>query len=226
MSLEDQGIPAAEQWPQLRAHLTGAGAGQTSAEKAASGAFAAGAARLLGLECEDQYDNEVTTFYCRWSGKVIGYLLNMGTDPGLAEEITDDAFLAARRRWAKIRTYERPEAYIFKIARNERSKRQAIRDKQANELCSDPSGSIRGNAADPCEFIADRAAVRGALQQLPPTLREAVTLRHIEDLAIATVADIMRITPGAVKRYTFEGLQRLRELLADFHHPGQEGGDQ
>ena len=65
--------------------------------------------------------------------------------------------------------------------------------------------------------------MRWALQELRPTLREAVILRHIEDLAVAAGADIMRVTQGAVKRYTFEGLQRLRALLADFHHPGQEG---
>jgi DNA-directed RNA polymerase specialized sigma24 family protein len=76
----------------------------------------------IDLSPEDFYDGEASDLYRKWVGRVQGFLINMGCDRGLAEEITDDAFMGARRRWAYVRTLEAPEGYVFKIARNERSK--------------------------------------------------------------------------------------------------------
>src|SRR5260370_657996 len=83
---------------------------------------------MVLMSSDEEYDDQVTVLYRRYAGRVQGYLINMGCDRGLAEEITDDAFLAARRRWARVRTLDQPEGYVFKIARNERSKRQKVHD--------------------------------------------------------------------------------------------------
>jgi hypothetical protein len=54
--------------------------------------------------------------------------------------------------------------------------------------------------------------VRRALQKLPVRQREAVTLRDAIGLSEAAAAEIMEVSVGAVKRYTFEGQQSLRQL--------------
>src|SRR5260370_9322791 len=89
---------------------------------------------MVLMSSDEEYDDQVTVLYRRYAGRVQGYLINMGCDRGLAEEITDDAFLAARRRWARVRTLDEPEAYGFKIARNERSKRPNGTDCRAKDL--------------------------------------------------------------------------------------------
>ena len=177
------------------------------------------------MSVEDDYDGEVTAFYRKHAGQVHGYLINMGTDRGLAEEITDDAFLAARRYWYRVRSLDRPEAYIFKIARNERSKRQKGHKFRATQLCPEPPEPLGHAPGDLGQGVGDRVVLQQALRDLPPSLREVIILRFIEDVSVEITAEIMSISPGAVKRYTFEGRQRLHAMLADFRDTGGERTD-
>src|SRR6266540_1928766 len=71
------------------------------------------------MSLDDDYDEEVRKLYQRHAGRIRGYLRNLGTDPDLAAQFTNDGFLAARRQWAKIRNYGRPESYVYKVARNQ-----------------------------------------------------------------------------------------------------------
>jgi RNA polymerase sigma factor (sigma-70 family) len=171
---------------------------------------------------EEEYDEEVAALYRKSARKVQTFLCSMGCDRGLAEEITDDAFLGARRRWAHVRSLEQPEGYVFVIARNERRRRQKKHDDQARDLHPDLQGTAWEVGYDPAQQVADSAAIRQALRRLPPTQREAVCLRHIADLSEAGTAEIMKVSVGAVKRYASEGRQALRELLAEFR--GRRGG--
>jgi RNA polymerase sigma factor (sigma-70 family) len=175
------------------------------------------------MSLEEDFDDEVAALFRKWAGRVQGFLINMGADPGLAEEITDDAFLGARRRWAHVRTFDKPEGYVFKIASNERCKRQKKHDNNAKDLHPEPPPP-RDADDDPAQEVVDRAAVRQALQRLPDSLREAVTLRDIEGLSESATAEIMAVSTGSVKRYTSEGRHKLRLLLAEFR-ARQEGND-
>jgi RNA polymerase sigma factor (sigma-70 family) len=180
---------------------------------------------LTLISLEEEHDDEISALYRKCAGRVQAFLINIGCDRGLAEEITNDAFLGARRRWPYVRTLQEPEGYVFKIARNERSKRQKKHDGHAKDLHPNPSGALRDVDDDPAQDIADRAVVRKALDQLPPSQREAVTLRHVVGLSEAATAAVMGVSAGSVKRYTSEGRQKLRLLLAEFRGR-REGNDQ
>lgn len=175
------------------------------------------------MNSEEDYDDEITALYRKSLRKVLAFLVNTGCDRGLAEEITDDAFEGARRYWAYVRTLEEPEGYVFKIARNERSKRQKKHDNRAKELHPDPREEVRGADDDFAQEVADRVVIWQALQRLPPQMREAVVLRDIGDLSEAATAEIMDISIGSVKRYTSVGRARLRLLLDEFQ--ARRGGN-
>lgn len=66
---------------------------------------------------------------------------------------------------------------------------------------------------DPADVTAEQDAVRRALDGLAPRERACVVLRHLDDLSVAETADVLGISPGAVKRYTSEGLSRLEARL-------------
>jgi RNA polymerase sigma factor (sigma-70 family) len=171
---------------------------------------------------EEEYDDQVTVLYRQYAGRVQGFLIDMGCDRGLAEEITDDAFLAARRRWVHVRNLDEPQGYVFKIARNERSKRQREHDCRAKDLYLDPYEVPRAAGDDLAQIVADRIVVRQALRQLPARQREAVTLRAVAGLSEAATAQAMGVSVGSVKRYASEGRQGLRRLLAEYRRQ-QEG---
>jgi RNA polymerase sigma factor (sigma-70 family) len=61
--------------------------------------------------------------------------------------------------------------------------------------------------------VADAQMLRDALAALSPREREAVVIRMQYQLSVAEAAEVMQLSAGAVKRYTFDGLHRLRERL-------------
>jgi RNA polymerase sigma factor (sigma-70 family) len=171
------------------------------------------------MSLEEEYDDQVAVLYRSYAGRVQGFLISTGCDPGLAEEITNDAFLAARRRWVQVGSFDEPAGYVFKVARNERGKRQKEHDCLAKDLHPDPP---RAAGDDLAQLVADRIVVRQALRQLPARQREAVTLRAVAGLSEAATAQAMGVSVGSVKRYASEGRQELRRLLADYRRQ-QEG---
>jgi RNA polymerase sigma-70 factor, ECF subfamily len=58
-----------------------------------------------------------------------------------------------------------------------------------------------------------RQWVRGALDQMPPRDREVLVLRYLEMLSNKEIADVLRITEGAVKVRHLRALERLRSRL-------------
>ena len=69
--------------------------------------------------------------------------------------------------------------------------------------------------ASPELEVAERAALAGALGQLPPAQRRALILRYFEDLSEADTARLLGCGVGTVKSSTSRGLARLREVLAE-----------
>jgi RNA polymerase sigma-70 factor (ECF subfamily) len=65
-----------------------------------------------------------------------------------------------------------------------------------------------------------RQRVRQALSRLAEPDREVLVLRHLEGLGVADTAEVLRISPGAVKLRHLRALERLRALLGEV----QKGG--
>ncbi len=59
-----------------------------------------------------------------------------------------------------------------------------------------------------------RLTLVAALRRLPPRSRAVVVLRYLEDHNIDSVAELMGVTPAAVKSLNARGLAQLRELLS------------
>jgi DNA-directed RNA polymerase specialized sigma24 family protein len=64
-------------------------------------------------------DEEVTTFFIAHRNELCGYLIRVcGCPEHEADDITQDAFLAVREQWGHVRGYEKPKAYLYKVAVN------------------------------------------------------------------------------------------------------------
>lgn len=68
------------------------------------------------------------------------------------------------------------------------------------------------------ETDSDRYGLLEALGQLPPGMRAAVVLRHVEGLSTEETAAALRCSTGNVKSQTARGLARLRDLVGDLDH--------
>ena len=162
-----------------------------------------------------------------------------GVDP---DDLVQDVFLRVIRILASLRITERPEAWLFQIARN------ALRDSLRVRLRRDG----RTDALDidlPAEpdAAAERAAeaelapcLTAMIDRLPEPYRTAITLTSLHGVTQADAARQVGISISGMKSRVQRGRDQLRQMLvtccaiavdvrggvADFHprEPGACGG--
>jgi RNA polymerase sigma-70 factor, ECF subfamily len=131
-------------------------------------------------------------------------------DGGLAEEIAQESLIRACARWSKVRTMNSPEGWVFRVAFNLANShfRRARIERRARERLTAAS---RRPVEQVDERVSTGVAVRRAVGSLPPRQRAAVVLRHLLDVPVADVAEVMGTSEGAVKALTHRGVSALRE---------------
>ncbi len=129
-------------------------------------------------------------------------------DDALASEAVDEAFTRALHRWHAVGTFEEPEAWIYRTARNWANSRfrRRSRDRRFAAKIARPD-SIEHDTPDP--------ELAHALGQLPADQRNVLVLRYYLDWTIEAAADALEISPGTVKSRTSRALNELNRLLGD-----------
>jgi RNA polymerase sigma-70 factor (ECF subfamily) len=129
-------------------------------------------------------------------------------DHARAEELTQEAFTRACRHWRRVRTLDRPVAWVYVVATNE-ARRSWRRERRAQSNVSMPPVSVD----DATGALTTALDVRAALAQLTDRQRAAVVLRYLADLPIAEIAEVMGCAPGTVKATLHQALAHLRVEL-------------
>ena len=130
-----------------------------------------------------------------------------------AEEVAQDTFLRAYRAlitYAPDRVRDlKQRAWLHQIAVNVvRNRKRGLRPHLV-EL----NGSEPDHGAGPEEDVMRRAEMDDLAARvacLPPRYREAVVLRHVQDLSYAEAADALGQPVGTVKANVHRGLKLLR----------------
>jgi len=78
-----------------------------------------------------------------------------------------------------------------------------------------PSPSAADGVADRIDADALRGHLNGAMSVLPPSQREAVELRVIEELAYPAIAGRLDCTEPTARKRVSQGLQKLRKQLEE-----------
>lgn len=128
-------------------------------------------------------------------------------DRAVAEELTQDAFVKLLGSWSTVSAYERPEAWVRKVA-----VRMALRHLSRER--SRPVREMRAYAvpAPPADPDPDVAA---AVRQLAPMQRAAVVLHYFEDRPVAEIADVLRVSESTVKQHLYRARARLAQALGE-----------
>jgi RNA polymerase sigma-70 factor, ECF subfamily len=130
-----------------------------------------------------------TAFYEDALPAVYGYLLaRVAGDAATAEELTQEAFVAAVSELRKGRAVEHPRAWVVGIARHKLLDhlRRAAREERALGRASEHEPIDESLLEPEAHDHAPRA--RAALAVLPAAQRAALVLRHLEGLSPAEVA--------------------------------------
>ena len=125
----------------------------------------------------------------------------------VADDVAQEAMLAAYRRWRQVSDLEHPEAWVRRACSNlavSQYRRRLVELRAVARLASRPQ-QLPMEAADD-EFWA---AVRG----LPKRQAQVSALRYLYQLDVADIARTLEITEGSVKQHLSRARVRLvREL--------------
>ena len=125
----------------------------------------------------------------------------------LADDIAQEAMLAAYRRWRHVGDLEHPEAWVRGTCGNlavSQYRRKLVELRAVARLSNRPQPPALEPADD-----AFWAAVRG----LPKRQAQVAALRYLYELDVADIARTLDITEGSVKQHLSRARARLgREL--------------
>ena len=153
---------------------------------------------------------------------VYSVALRLTTTQADAEDLAADAFLRAYRALrgydaARIREL-RVRPWLLTILRNtaRNAARDAARRPGPPPAFAPPEQAVAGPG--PEQRVESDLAQREwglLLRGLPEAQRVAVVLRHVEDLPISEIAQVLGCREGTAKSHVSRGLARLRSLLAN-----------
>ena len=140
-------------------------------------------------------------------------LLRLAGERELALDLAQDTFVKAFQAMPSFRAGAAMRPWLFKIANNlfldHVRKRQPASLEELAEAGEDPG------AEDPqLTRLGEGLDLAQALAQLPVTWRQALVLRHDDDMTYDQIADVLSVPIGTVKTWLYRGRERLKELLA------------
>lgn len=165
--------------------------------------------------------------YDRYSTLVYSVSLRVLHDQGLAEDMTQEVFL---RLWRRPRLYDpsrgRFVSWLMSVARNRaideqrrRSRRLREEDADAEAIDSVQSSDRFDDPAAVATLGDERAAVRAAVEQLPPAQRQVIELAYFAGLTQAEIAAETETPLGTVKTRVRLAMRKLRDAMEQMRTP-------
>jgi len=147
-------------------------------------------------------------FYERTYDVAYRTALGIVRDPGLAADVTQDAYVSAYRNRDRFRGEAPSGAWLHRIVVNEAL--SAMRRRRATGRDADLTPLL---VPDDVPEAMSRLALLDALDRLAPRQRAAVILRYYHDYDYATIAQILGTTSTNVGARLTRALDRRRVAL-------------
>jgi RNA polymerase sigma factor (sigma-70 family) len=150
-----------------------------------------------------QRDEAFEMFFLAEHGSVLRTVQLILGDRQAAEDATQEAFYRLLVHWRKVSQYERPGAWVRRVAIRIAVRARGAR--RSDEIETDHNGIES----------AMRVDLQRALKQLSAAQRAAVVLFYYEDRSVAEVASLMETSEGTVKTHLHRARKHLAEALGE-----------
>ena len=157
-------------------------------------------------------DDDFEDFYQANYPRLVGQLTVVTGSLEDAEDAVQEAFARASTRWARLRAYDAPEAWVRRVALNLATSGLRRARRQRTVLAR-----LGASTAEPAP-TTDRLAIDAGLRRLPLRHRQVLVLHYGADLPVEQVARQLRVPPGTVK----SRLARARAALGAYLEEAQE----
>lgn len=149
---------------------------------------------------------EFEDFYRRERNRLYRALALTLRDADLAREAVDEAMVRAYTRWRKIRDYDNPAGWVYRVSLNWATSR--LRRRRRSVTVADV-----GDRAGAPEPEASDARLAQAMAVLPEQQRAVVVLRFHLDWSLERIAVALDVPVGTVKSRLHRALAALRDTL-------------
>ncbi len=154
----------------------------------------------------ERFTPDYTTFYRAELRSLVALSAAIaGTDR--AEEIAQEAMLRAHREWDRIARYDKPGAWVRRVAINLATSARRRRSSERRAL--ERAGARRQLENPPPEVDEFWSLVR----RLPHRQAAAVALHYLEDLSISDIADAHGCAEGTAKAHLHQAPRTLAKHL-------------
>lgn len=169
-------------------------------------------------------DDALNDLMERHAAAVFHFLCRMLANEDDANDLAQETFVRVFRSKDSFRLDQRFATWLFTIAGNLARNHIRWRTRHPNiSLNAEPEPdqhSLMDTLASEAPHAGDQtlatersAAVRAAVNRLPPDLREAIVLCEWEELSVAEAAVVAETTPKAVESRLYRARQLLRDEL-------------
>lgn len=147
------------------------------------------------------------SFYRREVRSVVGLAYVLSGSGSAAEDLAQEAFVAAYRQWDRIAGFDDPGAWVRRVVANRSvsAYRRRISELKAVLRLGSP------RVFEVTEFPSESAHVWKEVRRLPKRQAQAVVLRHVDGRSIGEIAVILECSENTVKTH----LRRAKEKLTD-----------
>jgi RNA polymerase sigma-70 factor, ECF subfamily len=142
--------------------------------------------------------------YAAYAGRLRGFLLRLGRDPHLADDLLQQAFLRLAEQGPELRPDSDLRAWLFTVARNAYAshfRKMRTTDEGALEALASPPPDVEARL-----LLGD---VESALGRLRPDDREVLLLVGVEGLDHAVVATMLGLQGAALRQRLARARSRL-----------------
>jgi RNA polymerase sigma-70 factor (sigma-E family) len=146
--------------------------------------------------------------------RLVGLARLLVDDPGQAEEVVQEAFVALHRNWHQLREPGAAPVWLRRAVVN--GSRGSLRKRataRRHMRVVEPSLSVGPD--EQAVLVGEHAAVAAALRVLPDRQRACLALRFYDDLTEAQIAEALGISAGSVKTHVHRGIASLAAALED-----------
>ena len=126
----------------------------------------------------------------------------------VAEELAQDAFVAAYRRWPLVSAYDQPGAWVRRVATNaavSALRRRSVELKGLARLSRQRWQAV--------EIPEEDQQLWAALRELPKRQAQVLALVVVDDLSVAEVARVLEVGEETVRTHLRRGRAALAERL-------------
>lgn len=156
------------------------------------------------------------SFYRREFNEVVGLAFALSGSRLGAEDLAQEAFIAAHKKWDRISGYDKPGAWVRRVVANlavSGFRRKTAERKAITRLAGQTRQSIAEMEPADEEFWQ-------TVRDLPKRQAQATALFYYEDRSVAEIAEILGCSPATAKVHLFRGRQAVATRL------GLEVGDE